>query len=216
MDPPGGGSVETWEWTSRTDYVYCYLSYSGYKRGIRVMDGFWKEMESLGTDDNPYRAGFLQLVVVSETDEQVEIEYGPHVDYFYKNNLHVFEGFADAPGYRTVRTLRSGVTTQVGSAASQKRKDLTWKDYVDDGYVIAGSPKTVVENLTKAVEGLRVGHLMVLLQIGSMPKDLTMKNTELFAIQVLPHIRDMWSEYDDRWWPKPLETRAEVGVSGDS
>ena len=76
----------------------------------------------------------------------------------------------------------------------------------------------MVENLRKAVEGLRVGNLMVLLQIGSMPKDLTMKNTELFATQVLPHIRDMWSEYDDRWWPKPLEERAPVavGISGDS
>jgi len=23
---PGGGSVETWEWTAKLDYVYCYLS----------------------------------------------------------------------------------------------------------------------------------------------------------------------------------------------
>ena len=157
------------------NYVYCYLSYSGYKRGIKVMDGFWKEMESLGVDDNPYRAGFLQLVCVSETDEKAEEEYGPHVDYFYKKNLHVYEGFADAPGYRTIKTLKKGVTQQLGAAATQKRQGLTWKEFVDEGYVIAGSPKTVVENLRKAVEGLRVGHLMVLLQIGSMPKTLTMR-----------------------------------------
>src|SRR2546422_6012076 len=25
---PGGGSVETWEWTAKLDYVYCYLSRS--------------------------------------------------------------------------------------------------------------------------------------------------------------------------------------------
>ena len=77
---PGGGSVETWEWTARMDYVYCYLSYSGYKRGIQVMDGFWKEMDRLGYDDNPYRAGFLQLVCVSETDQKAEEEYAEHVD----------------------------------------------------------------------------------------------------------------------------------------
>ena len=214
---PGGGSVETWEWTSRMDYVYCYLSYSGYKRGTQVMNGFWKEMEKLGVDDNPYRAGFLQLVAVSETDEKAEEEYGPHVDYFYKKNLHVYEGFADAPGYRTVKTLKKGVTSQVGGAASQAKKELTWKDYIDDGYVIAGSPKTVVENLRKAVEGLRVGHLMVLLQIGSMPKDLTMKNTKLFAEEVLPYVRDMWDEYEDRWWPTPIDERAPVAsLPGDA
>ncbi|SVA21214.1 uncharacterized protein METZ01_LOCUS74068, partial [marine metagenome] len=35
---PGGGSLETWEWTAKMNYVYCYLSYSGYKRGIEVMN----------------------------------------------------------------------------------------------------------------------------------------------------------------------------------
>jgi alkanesulfonate monooxygenase SsuD/methylene tetrahydromethanopterin reductase-like flavin-dependent oxidoreductase (luciferase family) len=210
---PGGGSVETWEWVSRLNYVYCYLSYSGYKRGKLVMDGFWDEMKRLGTDDNPYRAGFLQLVCVSETDEKAEEEYGPHVDYFYKKCLHVFEGFAEAPGYRTIRTLKKGVTSQVGtSAAAAMRTQLSFKDRVEQGFVIAGSPKTVVKGLRQAVEGLRVGHLMVLLQIGSMPKDLTMKNTELFAKYVLPEVKGMWDEYEDHWWPRPLEERAQAGA----
>ena len=95
---PGGGSVETWEWTSRMNYVYCYLSYSGYKRGIQVMNGFWDEMERLGTDDNPYRAGFLQLVCVAETDEKAKELYAEHVEYFYKKCLHVYEGFRGRAG----------------------------------------------------------------------------------------------------------------------
>ena len=198
------------------DYVYCYLSYFGYKRGIQVMDGFWKEMERLGVDDNPYRAGFLQLVCVAETDEKAKELYAEHVDYFYKKCLHVYEGFAEAPGYRTIRTIKSGAVQQVGANASRFRQNLTWEDYVEQGYVIAGSPKTVIENLRKAVEGLRVGHLMTLLQIGSMPRDLTMKNTELFATQVKPYLEDMWDEYEDRWWPQPVDLadRAEPAAVG--
>jgi hypothetical protein len=42
---------------------------------------------------------------------------------------------------------------------------------------------------------------MVLLQIGSMPKDLTLHNTALFAKEVMPHIRGLWPGYKDRWWP---------------
>jgi hypothetical protein len=42
---------------------------------------------------------------------------------------------------------------------------------------------------------------MVLLQIGSMPKELTFKNTELFAKEVMPHVRDLWPGHKDRWWP---------------
>ncbi len=50
---PGGGSVETWQWCAEMDYVYSYLSYSGYKAGRATIDGFWKEMERLGKDRNP-------------------------------------------------------------------------------------------------------------------------------------------------------------------
>ena len=153
---------------------------------------------------------------VSETDEKAEEEYGAHVDYFYQKNLHVYEGFAEAPGYRTIKTLRTGVAQQQGAAASRQRKNLTWKDYIEQGYVIAGSPKTVIKKLREAVEGLRVGHLMTLLQIGSMPRDLTMKNTELFAREVLPHIQDMWDEYEDHWWPQPLEDRAVAVAAGSN
>ena len=49
------------------DYVYAYLSYFGYKLGQATMQGFWDEMERLGKDKNPFRAGFLQFVGVAET-----------------------------------------------------------------------------------------------------------------------------------------------------
>jgi alkanesulfonate monooxygenase SsuD/methylene tetrahydromethanopterin reductase-like flavin-dependent oxidoreductase (luciferase family) len=198
---PGGGSVETWEWTARRDYVYCYLSYFGYKAGKKTMDGFWEAIDRLGVDDNPYRGGFLQLVGVSETDAQAERDYSAHAHYFYRKCLHVWEGFAEAPGYRTAKTLQAGVRAQVGSAARKIREALTWKDYLEQGYIIAGSPATVRAQLTEAVKQLRVGHLMVLLQIGSMPRELTLKNTELFGREVLPHLREIWPGAKDRWWP---------------
>jgi alkanesulfonate monooxygenase SsuD/methylene tetrahydromethanopterin reductase-like flavin-dependent oxidoreductase (luciferase family) len=67
---PGGGSIETWQWCARMDYVYAYLSYFGYKDGKATMDGFWAEMSRLGKDRNPYRAGFLQFVGVAESREK--------------------------------------------------------------------------------------------------------------------------------------------------
>jgi len=198
---PGGGSLETWEWTARLDYVYCYLSYFGYKRGKATMDGFWNAIEKLGADDNPYRAGFLQLVCVSETDEQAERDYSAHVHYFYQKCLNVWEGFAEAPGYRTLKTLQAGVQAQIGAQARKIRQSLDWQKYLEQGYVIAGGPETVREQLLHCIKTLRVRHLMVLLQIGSMPKELTLKNTELFATKVMPHVRDVWPGYTDRWWP---------------
>jgi hypothetical protein len=43
-----------------------------------------------------------------------------------------------------------------------------------------------------------------LLQIGSMPHDLTVKNITLFAEEVLPRLRRLWANegWDHKWWPK--------------
>ena len=211
---PGGGIIETWEWTTKMQYVYAYLSYSGWMRGKAVMDGYWQKIEELGGDDNPYHAGFLQLVCVSESEEQAEKDYAKHVEYFYDKCLHVWTGFADAPGYRTIRTLQAGFGAQVGQAATQARKGLTWKDLTEGGYVVAGSPQQVVDKMATVIEGLRVGQLMLLMQIGSMPPELVRKNTELFAREVMPHLRGFWNNYEDRWYPKPLAQRARPAPVG--
>ena len=86
------------------------------------------------------------------------------MDYFYNRCLHVYDGFADAPGYRTVKTIKAGILGQVGDQAALRRGGLKWKDFIDQGYVIAGSPKTVRERLREAMKSLNCGHLMMLMQ----------------------------------------------------
>ncbi len=95
---PGGGSVETWRWCAEMDYVYCYLSYYGYKAGRATMDGFWNEMARLGKDRNPYHAGFLQFVGVGESRQHAFDLYAEAAEYFYGRCLHVDARWADAAG----------------------------------------------------------------------------------------------------------------------
>lgn len=199
---PGSGSVETWDWVAQRDHVYCYLSYYGHMRATSIMAGFWERMAQLGKDANPYRGGFLQLVAVAESDAAAERDYARHADYFYNRCLHVYPGFADAPGYRSVRTLQKGLAPLVGSPAAQNRTELGWKDFIEKGYVVAGSPSSVADQIKELAQRLRVGHLMVLLQFGSMPRELAFKNTELFAREVLPKIRGLWPEWQDHWYPQ--------------
>jgi hypothetical protein len=161
-------------------------------------------MAKKGKPLNPYAMGFAQAVMVAETDEQAERDYAQHMDYFYNRCLHVYQGFADAPGYRTESTIRAGFLAQVGRAAALRREGLQWKDFIKEGYIIAGSPKTVRDRLREAMKSLNCGHLMILQQLGSMPPELTRKNTELFAREVMPQMRDLWSEWEDHWSPRPL------------
>ena len=85
-------------------------------------------------------------------------------------------------------------------------------DIVDRGYVIVGSPKDVAEQLEHVATSLNVGHLMLLLQYGNMSKELTKYNTKMFADHVMPKLRPLFAEWEDKWWPKPIprSARAEV------
>ena len=213
---PGGGSVETWQWCAEMDYVYCYLSYYGYKVGRATMDGFWNEMSRLGKDRNPYRAGFLQFVGVGESRQHAMDLYGESAEYFYGKCLHIDPRFAAPPGYTTEATQRMGLESQVSKAASYTDKfnklAREMDAIVDNGYVIIGSPDEVAEQLREVATNLNVGHLMLLLQFGNMSKDLTRYNTKLFADQVMPKLKDHFPGWEDRWWPQPMATgqRAEV------
>ncbi len=213
---PGGGSVETWQWCAEMDYVYCYLSYFGYKAGEATMKGFWEEMRRLGKDRNPYRAGFLQFVGVAETREEAYRLYKEPAEYFYGRCLHVDPKFASPAGYQSEATIRARVQSQVAQAAAQARlaasagaSARTWDDIVDAGYVIIGSPDEVAEKLREVCVNLNVGHLMLLLQYGNMNHEIVRYNTKLYADKVLPQIRDLFDDqWEDRWWPKPLERRS--------
>ena len=213
---PGGGSIETWQWCAEMDYVYAYLSYFGYKDGKETMDGFWKEMARLGKDRNPNRAAFLQFVGVAETREKALELYREPAEYFYGRCLFTDPKWAGPPGYITEATQRAGLTSQVGRAATQSARTQArateMKDIVDKGYVIIGSPDEVVEQLTEVAESLNVAHLMLLLQFGNMNKDLAKFNTKLFAEKCMPKLQPLFKDWEDRWWPKPMDAdkRADV------
>jgi alkanesulfonate monooxygenase SsuD/methylene tetrahydromethanopterin reductase-like flavin-dependent oxidoreductase (luciferase family) len=219
---PGGGSVETWQWCAEMDYVYSYLSYYGYKAGRATVDGFWKEMARLGKDRNPYRAGFLQFVGVAESRQEAMKLYAEPAEYFYARCLHVGARYATPPGYTSEATQRAGIQSQVAQAAGasappryQDKFQLLAKemaDIVERGYVIIGSPDEVAEQLKEVATSLNVGHLMLLMQFGNMSKDLTRYNTKLFADKVMPQLKDLFSEWEDRWWPQPMERRLRAAV----
>ncbi len=203
---PGGGSIETWDFCAEFNYNYSYLSFSGYLRGAQLMEGFWARMAELGHEFNPYQGAFAQQIVVAETDEEAQRLYEPHVRYFFERCLHVHPGFADAPGYRTESTIRAGLASQVGgsSASSQIAMNLSWQELIDQGFIVAGSPDSVTSQMERVAETLKVGHIVCLQHIGDMPVEKTRYNTEMFAREVMPRLRPIWSEYEDQWSPKPL------------
>ena len=210
---PGGGSVETYDFCLDNVYSYSYLSFSGYIRAKALLQGYWDRLtERNEPDESPYRAGFAQTICVAETDAEAERLYAPHVNYFFNRCLHIAPGFADAPGYRTIKTIKSGALSQF-SPNFEEAAHMSWGDLVEGGFIIAGSPDTVRERMEDMIKGLHVGNIFCLIHVGDMPIDKTKYSTRLFAEKVMPKLRNQWPEYDNdhRFWCKPLDQRATPG-----
>ena len=202
---PGGGSVETWAWCAEMGYLYSYLSYTGYKRAKVMMDKWWDQVDERGLERNPFQAGFAQVVCVADSDAEAKKIYERHVDYFYNRCLHVYPGFASAPGYQTKATVKQGIRGQIEMQKVVAKERQSWEAMVENGYIIAGSPSTVIEKIEELSTTLHTGHLMLLQQIGDMPRETTLYNTQMFAEKVMPHFKEKFERnYVDYWMPHPL------------
>ncbi len=200
---PGGGSIETWEWCINNDFLYAYLTYFGYMAGISVIDGYWETVERLGAEFNPYRCAFLQFVGVAENDAEAEKLYAAPAQYFYNRCFHLDPGFVGPPGYTSIETMRQGIQSAVRTAARKVQgQDLAWKEIVDSGCVVAGSPQTVIDRLNDMADRMKVGHVMLLMHFGNMKHETVLYNTTRFAKEVAPKLRHRFNEYEDKWWPK--------------
>jgi hypothetical protein len=85
--------------------------------------------------------------------------------------------------------------------------------------VVAGSPQTVVDHLNEMADTMNVGHLMLLLQFGNLPKERAFENTARFIGEVAPKLRDRFNEWDDKWFPTqslPAEEQAQPAPVGDA
>ncbi len=213
---PGGGSTETWDWCAEHDYLYAYLSYFGYQQARQAMDGYWQAVDRAGRDRNPYRAGFLQFIAIAEDDAHAEELYAEAALYFYQRSLHVSRAWVSPPGYSSQATLRRGLQSQVRMAAQGGGfglgGELSWKEIVERGYIIAGDAGKVTEQLAEVADTLNVGHLMLLLHFGDLKKDTVLYNTRRFAREVIPALKTKFADWDDRWWPRDKASSARQPV----
>jgi alkanesulfonate monooxygenase SsuD/methylene tetrahydromethanopterin reductase-like flavin-dependent oxidoreductase (luciferase family) len=63
------------------------------------------------------------------------------------------------------------------------------EDLVENGTAVVGSPKTVREQLERQRDATGANNLVTMLQFGTLSDELTKRNMEMFAAEVMPHLR---------------------------
>lgn len=202
---PGSGSVETWDVVNDNDYCYGYLSFSGKKSAEPIVNSFWEYTESTGANMNPNRMAFTQVICVADTDEEAERLYSDAVKYFYRQNP-VGPEFASPPGYTSQASMREMMRRERVVTAEERMKaargELSFWEYDELGYIIAGTPERVEQRVRELAIELRIGQLITCMHVGNLSQEVAEMNNRLFAEKVIPKLRDIWSEYEDNWTPK--------------
>jgi alkanesulfonate monooxygenase SsuD/methylene tetrahydromethanopterin reductase-like flavin-dependent oxidoreductase (luciferase family) len=213
---PGGGTPSTLADVLEREDVFTYLSWFGPTlTGKRIFDRFWEIAEQKGRDQNPYRLAFLQTVCVADTDAEAERLYGQHLETHFRNGLGAIPGPAFAlPGYIDIRGIEAIVRDPGDLGIAPRLNKITFKELAETRAAIVGSVDTVVDQITEFVKDCRIGNLLAMLQVGSMPHDLARHNISLFASDVLPRLRGIWEDegWEHRWWPTGIGARASAGV----
>jgi alkanesulfonate monooxygenase SsuD/methylene tetrahydromethanopterin reductase-like flavin-dependent oxidoreductase (luciferase family)/pimeloyl-ACP methyl ester carboxylesterase len=179
---PGGGSIETMEYVAERRYSYMGLPYFSTAVFERTFNDFRSACERSGYPAHPEQMGVLLPVYVSDSDESARREFEPHIDYLAHRLLA--GAFSTPPGYtsaKSVARMMENNRSFLGDADG-------WDDLVTN-FIICGSAETVRSQLAERCERLGIGNLLVLLQVGTLPADLTRQNQQRFATEVMPYIR---------------------------
>ncbi|KMM17106.1 LLM class flavin-dependent oxidoreductase [Synechococcus sp. GFB01] len=180
---PGAGSQETIDFVAQRHYGYMGIPYFHREFLQKNFDSFRTSCQKNGYTADPEQLGWLCPIYVAETDAQAWAEYESHLWFFVQNLLKGLLVFP--PGYTSVRSL-----ARINKALTRFMSNCRTREEIEEGsYAIVGSPATVREKLTEQIERLGIGNLLGLFQLGTLPADLTRRNMQLFAEEVLPALR---------------------------
>ena len=183
---PSQGSTETIDWASHPSRKYTYLqTFSPKSALVKYMQQYRDTAERQGWQAGPENLGWATPIYVAETDEQAVAEARPHIEAFYQKFLRMPPEMIIPPGYTSLKSMQAMMRAKAELAFGKK----SIEEVMANGMFLCGSPATVREKIIEAGRDIGVGHVLSMLQFGTLPADLTKKNIELYAREVMDPLR---------------------------
>jgi alkanesulfonate monooxygenase SsuD/methylene tetrahydromethanopterin reductase-like flavin-dependent oxidoreductase (luciferase family) len=181
---PGGSSPESVMWAANRGYTYVNLG-ALMDLTLELKQIYIDTAYQAGFNPGPEHFGYQLRAVVADTDEKAqEIGRG-----FLWNVEHRMRGPAehnDPPGYQS----------RVASELNRRRaggpaRRMTYEDLQEVGAIVVGSPDTVIKKLTKTVEQLNPGYLILIGSDGSIAHKDVRRSIELLGREVIPALHEI-------------------------
>ena len=138
-----------------------------------------------GYEAAPEQLGWACPIYVAETDNRAREEAGRAVETLFNDFLRQTIEMLMPPGYTSMNSMKNFINSRRGLGGGR----ATAEGLIDSGTALIGSPKTVLTGIERMRERTGFGILVALLQFGILSDELTRRNMDLFAAEVMPYLR---------------------------
>src|SRR5882757_690730 len=184
---PSMGSSETIKWAAAPERKYPFLvTFSGRDLVARYLNMYREQARQFGYEASGDQLGWASPVYVADTDERARDEARAGIETLFNDFLAVPWEMLLPPGYMSLPSMKNTIKMRkaLGSRARHSMEQL-----IESGTVVVGSPRTVRDQLSRLRDATGADNLVTMLQFGVLPDDLTKRNMEMFASEVMPHLR---------------------------
>jgi len=182
---PSQGSGETITWAAERRYTFV-ITFTPHRNVTKFMQQYRDEARQFGYEASQDQMAWAVPIYVGETDESAMAEAAPHAEYMFNKLLKRPWPVFFPPGYLSEASAK-GVQRAFSGIGTQR---VLAEKLNEEGQMLIGSAKTVLERLKAFNDEDGVGNLVVLNQFGSMPHQMAVANMDRFARDVMPALRE--------------------------
>ena len=181
---PGGSSPESVMWAASHGYTYINLG---------ALIDITQELKKIyidtahefGFKPGPEHFGYQIQGLVADTDEKAQ-EIGRNLLWTREYRLRGPREHMDPPGYQS--RAASAIQARKPAGAGPL---LSYEELQELNTIIIGSPETVIKKLTKTIEQLSPGYLILIAGDGNLPHKDVMRSIELLGKEVVPALHEI-------------------------
>ena len=185
---PSQGSSETIRWAAAPERKYPFLvTFAAQDLVVRYLNMYRDQAKEFGYEASGEQLGWAAPIYVAETEERAREEAKAGAESLFNDYLYNPWEMLLPPGYMSVSSMKA--TIKMRKALGSRPRTHTIDSLMESGTVIVGTPKSVREQIAKVRDQTGVDNLVSMLQFGVMSDELALRNMELFASDVMPHLR---------------------------
>ncbi len=185
---PSQGSSETIRWAAAPERKYPFLvTFAAQELVVRYLKMYRQQASEFGYEASGDQLGWAAPIYVAETEEKARNEAKAGAESLFNDFLYNPWEMLLPPGYMSLSSTKS--TMKLRKALGSQPRTHNIDALIESGTVIAGTPQSVRDKINRVRDATGVNNLVAMLQFGVMSDELALRNMEMFASEVMPHLR---------------------------